>query len=170
MLEPCLIRKILNGLLLCGKSSMWDERDEYVEERGRKKQRVLSNSWENVACWEACEVPQLCLTLCDSMDYTVHGIYSSWNSPGQNTRVGSLSLLQGIYPTQGSNPGFLHCRQILYQLSHKGRPRILEWVAYPFSSGSSSPRNRTRISCIAGEFFTNWSIREALNVENFPQK
>ena len=49
-----------------------------------------------------------------------HGLYSPWNSPGQNTGVGSLSLLQGIFPTQGSNPGLLHCRQILYQLSHQG--------------------------------------------------
>ena len=48
-----------------------------------------------------------------------HGLYSPWNSPGQNTGVGSLSLLQGIYPTQGSNPGLPHCRWILYQLSHK---------------------------------------------------
>ena len=53
-----------------------------------------------------------------------HGLYSSWNSPGQNTGVGSLSLLQGIFPTQGSNPGLLHCRQILYQLRHKGNPTI----------------------------------------------
>ena len=72
-----------------------------------------------------------------------HGLYSRWNSPGQNTGVGSLSLLQGIFPTQGLNPGLLHCRQILYQLSYHGSPRILEWVAYPFSSGSSQPRNRT---------------------------
>ena len=63
-----------------------------------------------------------------------HGLYSPWNSPGQNTGVGSLSLLQGIFPTQGSNPGLLHCGQILYQLSHKGSPRLPEWVAYPFSS------------------------------------
>ena len=47
-----------------------------------------------------------------------HGLYSPWDSPGQNTGVGSLCLLQGIFPTQGSNPGVLHCRQILYQLSH----------------------------------------------------
>ena len=46
----------------------------------------------------------------------------SWNSPGQNTGVGSLSLLQGIFPTQGLNPDLLHCRWILYQLSHKGSP------------------------------------------------
>ena len=49
------------------------------------------------------------------------GLYSPWDSPGQNTGVGSLSLLQGIFPTQGSNPGLSHCRQILYQLSHKRR-------------------------------------------------
>ena len=60
-----------------------------------------------------------------------------WDSPGKNTGVGCQALLQGIFPTQGSNPGLLHCRWILYQLSHKGGPRILEWVAYPFSSRSS---------------------------------
>ena len=51
-----------------------------------------------------------------------HGLYSPWNSPGQNTGVGSLSLLQGIFPTQGSNPGLPRCRQIHYQLSLKGSP------------------------------------------------
>ena len=91
-----------------------------------------------------------------------HGLYSLWNSLGQNTGVGSHSLLQGIFPTQGSNPGLLHCRQILYQLSHQGSPRILEWVAYPFSSESSWPRNQTGVSSIAGEFFTSWATREAL--------
>ena len=49
-----------------------------------------------------------------------HGLYTPGHSPGQNTGVGSLSLLQGIVPTQGSNPGLSHCRWILYQLSHKG--------------------------------------------------
>ena len=90
-----------------------------------------------------------------------HGLYSPWNSPGQNTGVGSHSFLQGIFPTQGSNPGLLHCRWILYQLSHRGHPRILKWVAYLFSSGSSWPRNWTGVSCITGRFFTNWTIREA---------
>ena len=51
-----------------------------------------------------------------------HGLYKPWNSPGQNIGVGSFSLLQGIFPTQGLNPGLRHCRQILYQLSHKGSP------------------------------------------------
>ena len=50
------------------------------------------------------------------------GLYRPWNSPGQNTGVGSLSFLQGIFPTQGSNPGLPHCRRILYQLSHEGSP------------------------------------------------
>ena len=91
-----------------------------------------------------------------------HELYSPWSSPGQNTGVGSLSLLQGIFPTQGSNLGLPHCRHILYQLSHKGSPRMLEWVAYPFSRGSFWPRNQTGVSCTAGGFFTNWAIREAL--------
>ena len=72
--------------------------------------------------------------------------------------MGSLSLLQGIFPTLGSNPGLPHCRWILYQLIHRGSPRILEWVAYPFSDGSSCSRNWTGVSCIAGGFFTNWTI------------
>ena len=91
-----------------------------------------------------------------------HALYSQWNSPGQNTGVGSLSLLQGIFSTPGLNPGLLHCKWILYQLSHKRRSRILEWLAYPFSSRSSQSRNQTGVSCIAGGFFINWAIREAL--------
>ena len=55
-----------------------------------------------------------------------HGLHSPWNSPGQNTGVGSRSLLQGIFPTQGSNPGLLHCRRIIHQLSHQGSPRMLK--------------------------------------------
>ena len=78
-----------------------------------------------------------------SNSFWPHGLYSPWNSPEQNTGVDSLSLLQGIFPTQGLNQGLPHCRWILYQLSHKGSPRILEWVAYAFSRGSSQPRNQT---------------------------
>ena len=51
-----------------------------------------------------------------------HGLYSPWNSPGQNTEEGSCSLIQAIFPTQGSNPGLPHCKWILYQLSHRGSP------------------------------------------------
>ena len=101
---------------------------------------------------------------CSAVSYSLWppGLYSPWNSPGHNAGVSNLSLLQGIFPTQGSNPGLLHCGQILYQLSHKGSPRILEWVADPFSSRSSWSRNWTGVSFIAGGFFTNWAIREAL--------
>ena len=109
----------------------------------------------NEIIWSETKVAQSCPTLYDPL------LYSPWNSLGQTTGVGSLSLLQGVFPTQGSNPGLPHCRRILYQLSHKGSPRILEWVAYPFSSISSWPRNQTGVSCIAGGFFTNWAIREA---------
>ena len=101
------------------------------------------------------KVPQSCLH-----SLQPHGLQSPRNSPGQNSGVGSLSLLQEIFPTQGSNPGLSYCRWILYQLSRKGSPRILQWVAYPFSSRSSQPRNPTGVSCIAGGFFTNWAIRE----------
>ena len=106
------------------------------------------------------------ISLCESHwvvsnSLQAHGLYSPWNSPGQNTGVGSFSLLHGIFPTQGSNPDLPHCRQIFYQLSHKGSPRRLECIAHPFSSESSQPRNRTGVSCIAGGFFINWAIREA---------
>ena len=65
-------------------------------------------------------VTQLCPTLCDPMDYSPIRVPCPWDSPGKNTGVGSHSLLQGIFLTQGSNPGLLHCRQTLYRLSHQG--------------------------------------------------
>ena len=125
--------------------------------------------WTQVSCighrilyhWDTRETEsESCSVMSDSL--WPHGLYSPWNSPDQNTGVGSLSLLQGIFPTQESNPSLPHCRRILYQLSHKGSPRILEWAAYPFSRGSSRPSNQTGVSCIAGGFFTNWVMREAL--------
>ena len=91
-----------------------------------------------------------------------HGLYSTWNSPGQNTGVGSLSLLQGNFPTQGSNPGLPHWRWILYQLRHKESPRILEQVAYPFSSRSSQPRKR--------EFITEHTEKERRKEKRFDGK
>ena len=94
------------------------------------------------------------------------GLYSPWNCPGQNTGVGRLPLLQGIFPTQASciTGGFF------YQLSHKRSPRILAWVAYSFSSGSSQPRNQSRVSCITGGFFTRWDIREDINIRAISEK
>ena len=86
-----------------------------------------------------------------SDSFRPHGLYSPWNSPGQNTGVGSCYFLQGIFPTLGLNPGHLHCRHILYQLSHHGSPRILEWVVYPCSSRSSQSRNWTRSSALQAD-------------------
>ena len=85
-----------------------------------------------------CAVHKICMYVCIYMCICVccesrsvvsdslrsHRLYSPWNSPGQNTGVSSLSLLQGIFPTHGSNPGLQHCRRILYQLSHKGNPHM----------------------------------------------
>jgi len=94
---------------------------------------------------------------CSPPGSSVHG-----DSPDKNTGVGCHDLLQGIFPTQISNSALLHFRWILYHLIHQGSPRILEWVAYPFSMGSSQPRNQTGVSCTAGEFFTSCATREAL--------
>ena len=100
-----------------------------------------------------CLVTQSCPILCNPMDCSLPGSSVHGDSPGKNTGVGCHALLQGIFPTKGSNPGLPHCRQILYCLSHQRSPRILEWVAYPFSRGSS--RNQTGVFCIAGGLFTS---------------
>ena len=92
---------------------------------------TLSNFWHPDCESESCSVV--------SDSFQPHELYSPWNSPGQNSGDGNLSLLQGIFPTQGLNPGLLHCRWILYQLSHNGSPRILEWGAYPFSRDLPDP-------------------------------
>ena len=91
---------------------------------------------------------------CNPMGYTAHGILQArileWvDHP-----------FPGDLPNLGLNPGLLHYRWILYQLSHKGSPRILEWVACPFSSTSSRLRNQTGVFCIAGGFLTDWTIKE----------
>ena len=82
--------------------------------------------------------------------FCLQGSSVHWDSPGRNTGVGCHAFLQGIFPTQELNPGLLHCRQILYCLSHQGSPRILHWVDYTFSQGSSgckNPMNRGLLHC-----------------------
>ena len=69
-----------------------------------------------------CLVAQSCPTLCDPMDCSLPGSSVHGDSPGKNAGVGCHALLQGLFPTQGLNPGLPHCRWILYQLSHKGSP------------------------------------------------
>ena len=87
-----------------------------------------------------------------------HGLYRPWNSPGQNTGVGRLSLLQGIFPTQVSHIA----SRFFTSWAPRKAQELLEWVAYTLSSRSSLPRNPTGISCIVGGFFTKWTMREAL--------
>ena len=128
------------------------------------KKTKTSHTWLMATIWhaEACLVTQLCPTLCDPEDYSPLDSSVHRDSPGKNTGVGCHALPQGIFSTQESNPGLPHCRRILYCLSHRGSPRTLEWVAYPFSRGSSPPRNRTRVSCTAGGLFTSRATRAAL--------
>ena len=108
-----------------------------------------------------------------------HGLHSPWNSPGQNTGAGSLSLLQGISPTHGLKPRSptlqadslptepsdqirsvaqscpTLCNPMDYTVHGILQARILEWVAFLFSKVSSQPRDQTQVSCIAGRFFTS---------------
>ena len=90
----------------------------------------------------------------------------SWNSPGQNTGVGSLSCLQGILPTQGLKPGLPHRRQILYQLSHKESPKDTgRGLPFPFPGNLPNPGiEPTSLLCpaLAGGFFTPSTTWEAL--------
>ena len=71
--------------------------------------------------YAVCLVVQSCPTLCDCMDYSPPGSSVHRDSPGKNTGVGCHALLQGIFPTQGSNPGLPQCRQILYSLNHHNK-------------------------------------------------
>ena len=92
-------------------------------------------------------------TLCDPTDCSPPGSSVHEDSPGKNTAVGCHFLLQGIFPSQGLNPGLPHCQCILYCLRYQGSPKLSEWVAYPFSRESSWPRNGIGVSCMTGEFF-----------------
>ena len=99
-----------------------------------------------------CLITQSCPTLCNPLENSLLCSSVRGDSPGKNTGVGCHALLQGISLAHGSNSGLLHWRWILHPLSYQGTPRILEWVAYPFSRRPSQPRNQTGVSCIAGGF------------------
>ena len=105
-------------------------------------------------CCVLCLVAQSCPTFCDPMGCSPPGSSIYRDSPDKNTGVSCHTLLPGIFPIQGLNPSLPYCRWILYHLSHQGSPRILKWVAYHFSTGSSQSRNQTSVSCTAGGFFT----------------
>ena len=86
--------------------------------------RMMSNDWWEGSRWEQheSEVTQSCRILCDPMDCSLNSGQAPppWDFPGKNTGVGCHFLLQEIFLTQGLNPGFPHCRQTLYHLSHQG--------------------------------------------------
>ena len=77
----------------------------------------------NVACAVLSLVAPSCLTLCNPMDCSPPGSSVHGDSSGKNTREGYHALFQGIFPTQGLNPGLPHCKLILYQLSYQGSPQ-----------------------------------------------
>ena len=84
-----------------------------VSQKEKNKYCILTQVYESLAA-------QYCPTLCDPMECTLPGSSVLGDSPGNITGVGCLALLQGIFLIQGLNPGFPHCRRILYHLSHQG--------------------------------------------------
>ena len=120
-------------------------------EQSRKNNRAQSNAQRKprtpTCPTRRVKVAQSRPTLCDPMNYSVHGIL-------QARILECLSLLQGIFPTQGSKPGLPHCRRILYQLSHQGSSRIPK-VVYPFPEDLPDPGTEPGTTCIAGRFFTS---------------
>ena len=114
---------------------------------------LQQEAWTRELQWNQKWKSLCSVRLCDPTNYTVHGIlqaeilvwvafpFSRWSSWSRNRTGVSCK-----------------CRQILYQLTHHGSPRIPEWVAFSFFRGSSRPRNQTRVSCIAGGFFTSWAV------------
>ena len=113
-----------------------------------------------------CLVPQSCLTLCDPKDCSPPGSSVHGDSPGKNTGVVCHALLQGIFPTQGSNPGLLHYRQILYHLSHQGSPPL------PTSSATST-NEKTAVSekekvQRKSQYFVPWSNLSLDKAMGFP--
>ena len=113
----------------------------------------ISCHWSSfIVKWE---VVQVCPTLGDPMDYTVHGILQA-----RILEWVAVPFSRGSSQPRDRTQVFHITGRFFTSWAIKGSPRILEWVAYAFSSGSSWPRNHTGVSCIAGGFFTNWAIRE----------
>ena len=88
---------------------------------------------------------QLCPTLCDPKDCSLPGSCCPWNYPGKNTGVSCHFLLQGIFPSQGLKPGLQHCREILNQLSHQGRP--LSWLNMTSNKMQRCPADPSLTMC-----------------------
>ena len=119
-------------LLILSLSSSWTIQGSLIP-----ISQLIFTLYFSIICTVLCLVAQSCPTLCDPMHCSPPGSSVHGDSPGRNTGVGYHALLQGVFPTQGSNPSLSRCWRIIYHLSHQGSPRLLEWVAYPFSRGSS---------------------------------
>ena len=124
--SPCLKRQPDQGVVLWPRSTCIPSL--------KRRCGVAGRGWGTLVQSVAMAPEQSVMTDCLGETSSIHS-----RDQRKDPKVGSLSLHQEIFPSQGLNPGLPHCRWIIYQLSHKGRPRILEWVAYPFSSGSSDP-------------------------------
>ena len=120
---------------------------------------VLS-TYNGTCCTVLRLVTQWSTTLCYHMDCSPPGSSVHADSPGKNTGVGCHALLQGIFHTQGSNPGLPHCRQILYCQSHQRSPWKLESVV-PLFQRIFLTQEWTGVLCIPGRYFTSWATREA---------
>ena len=126
---------------------------EFRGEMQRCWQKLSRGDWPGMAVlWMALKSESPSVV---SNSLLPHGLYSPWNSPGQNTGVGSLSLHQAIFPAEGSNPGLPHCRGIIYQLSHKGsHKRSWFWRRFHYgvcacvyeSHSSSFPESEVKTS------------------------
>ena len=100
------------------------QKAEQIEKcRTNRKMQTLCLSDIFRASRSNCEVKVKFAQSCPTLQ--PHGLYRPWNSPGQNTGVGSLSFLRGIFPMKEWNPGLPHCKRILYHVSHKGSPTLL---------------------------------------------
>ena len=92
-----------------------------------------------------CSESESCSVLSNSL--RPHELHSPWNSPGQNTGVGSLSLLQGLFRTQESNRNLLHRRQILYQLSYQGSPdKPAVYFVFILDCGTDDVRQKANLN------------------------
>ena len=86
----------------------------------------INNIFDGISLMCVCFVAQSCPTLCDPKDCSLPDSSVHGDSPGKNSGVGCHALLQGIFPTQGSNPGPPHCRWIPYHLNHQGSPLFIQ--------------------------------------------
>ena len=149
----------------------------------------IKDEWKNNYTWQKIQndnesESEICSVLSDCL--WPQELYSPWNSPGQNTGVGSFSFLQGIFPTQGLNSDLRRCRQILYQLSHKGSPKMIikhhneieyvpaalktSFVQQPISSHMeiSTRYNHTCIRYIS--YYTSVLLHSILHIRDFWHK